>query len=62
MLQGTPQPRYIQERLKLFTRLQEDTLGQQEEGRGITVRVAGGSTVPGHAGQTTPYEVAAGMR
>lgn len=59
--QGTPQPRYIQERLKLFTRLQEDTPGQQEEGRGITVRVAGGSTVPGHAGQTTPYEVAAGM-
>nr|XP_051678231.1 threonine--tRNA ligase 2, cytoplasmic isoform X1 [Oryctolagus cuniculus] len=60
-------PHFIKERLELFQALKEDSqallpVGEQEDaGSALTVRVAGGETVEGARGRTTPYQVAAAI-
>lgn len=61
-------PHFIKERLELFQALKEDSQAllpvreQEDAGSALTVRVAGGETVEGARGRTTPYQVAAAIR
>ncbi|XP_062060964.1 threonine--tRNA ligase 2, cytoplasmic isoform X2 [Lepus europaeus] len=60
-------PHFIKERLELFQALKEDSQAllpvreQEDAGSALTVRVAGGETVEGARGRTTPYQVAAAI-
>ncbi|XP_031242767.1 threonine--tRNA ligase 2, cytoplasmic [Mastomys coucha] len=60
------QPNFIKERLQLFETLKTDhqllpTTQEKNTSSVISVRVAGGKTVPGERWKTTPYQVAAGI-
>lgn len=60
-------PHFIKERLELFQALKEDSQAllpgreREDAGSALTVRVAGGETVEGARGRTTPYQVAAAI-